>query len=334
MTDDMIRAPRFDFGAAVTQVFNLPSGNGYLFRVLGFGTLILSLSFVLLGYPIVKAYISMFQGMAAMDTTSGLSEAEEIQMALETMQPIFAAMGWFSLLYLVQIGVYVSVETALYRNIIRGEDKGLFPLRFGGDEFKVLITRIVVAVILYAVLVACYFVIIILGAMAFGLGSSTGSTAALGIIGVLAFVLFLGLVGVMIYASIRLAPSAAFAVRDIDYTPVGSWGTMKTYFWPTFGAVLVVGIIGYIVISIFSFLALGTLLFASGIFSKLIVLDETSSDTPDFTPLLDTLASPGFIIPAAIVTLMTIFLGLLYTGAIWSIWGYVAKLTARSDSPV
>lgn len=327
MTETLIRAPRFDFGAAVTQIFNLPGGKGYLFRVIGFATLLLTVAFVLLGIPIVKSYVAMFQAMATLDTTSGMSEAEEMAAAFEAMAPMFASFGWFSLLYIVQIGLYISVETALYRNIIRGEDKGVFPLRFGGDEFKVLVTRIVVAFILYAAFFVLYFALAIIGMMVFGLGTAVDSTAVYGIVALFAFILFIVFIGGMIYVSIRLAPSAAFSVRDEDFTPVGSWGTMKTYFWPTFGAVLVVGLIGYIGLMVVSLLAFGILFFSSGIFPLLMALE--ADETPDFTPLLDSLSSAGFVVPAILVAFIITFLGLLYYGAIWSIWGYVAKLTDR-----
>lgn len=325
MTDEFLTAPKFDFGAAVTQIFNLPGGKGYLFRVIGFATILLTLAFVLLGIPIIKAYVSMFQTMAAMETTSGMSEAEEVQMAFAAMQPLFAAMGWFTLLYILQIGIYVSVETALYRNIINGEDKGFFPLRFGGDEFKVLVTRIVVAIIIYAVFFVAYFALAIVGAIGFGIGSSLDSGALIAVVAIIGLALFLVMIGAVIYVSVRLAPSAAFSVRDEDFTPVGSWGAMKSYFWPTLGAVLVIGVVGYIGLSILSLIAFGILFYASGIIPILMTLDE--KEAPDFTPLLDTLTSAGFIIPASLTTVIFVFLGLLYTGAIWSVWGYVAKLT-------
>ncbi|MEP4051847.1 MAG: hypothetical protein ABJN22_06365 [Litorimonas sp.] len=330
MTDSIIRAPKFDFGAAITQIFNLPGGKGYLFRVVGFATLLLTVAFVLFGIPIVKSYVAMFQSIATMEATTGMSEAEELAAVMATMQPMFASMGWFSLLYIAQIGLYISVETALYRNIILGEDKGFFPLRFGGDEFRVLVTRIVVAFILYAAFFVLYFGLIILGAMVFGLGSAAESTAVYGIVALFAFLSFVAFIGGMVYVAIRLAPSAAFAVRDEDFTPVGSWGTMKTYFWPTFGAVLVVGLIGYIGLVVLSLLAFGLLFVSSGIFPLLMELDV--DETPDFTPLLDLLSSAGFIIPAILITLVFTFLGLLYYGAIWSIWGYIAKLTDRQKT--
>jgi len=334
MPDEIIRAPRFDFGTAVTQIFNLPSGKGYLFRVIGFGTLLLMIALILFGLPIVKAYAALIQDMALMETTSGMSEAEEMATVLAAMGPIFAVMGWFTLLYIFQIGTYISVETALYRNIIRGEDKGIFPLRFGGDECKVLLTRIVVAIILYAVLMAAYFGVVIFGAIAFGLGSVADSTAIFGVIGIIMALLFFAMIGAMIYAAIRLAPSAAFSVRDIDYTPVGSWSTMKTYVWPTLGAVLTIGIFGYITIMVFSLLAFGILLYASGIIPALMKLDEVGSDTPDFSPLMEVLTSAGFVVPALIVMAIATGLGFLYYGAIWSVWGYIAKLTdTRNEIP-
>ena len=100
MADNLIKAPQFDFGAAVAQFFNLPGGKGYLFRVIGFGTLLLSAAFVLLGIPIVKAYVSMFRLMMELDLAEELSDAEEMEAMMKVMAPIFASMGFFFLLYI------------------------------------------------------------------------------------------------------------------------------------------------------------------------------------------------------------------------------------------
>ena len=334
MTNNVIQAPQFDFSAAVTQMFNLPGGKGYLFRVIGFGTLLLSAAFVLLGIPIVKAYVSMFRLMMELDLAEGLSDAEEAEAMMKVMAPIFASMGFFFLLYIIQFGTYISVETAIYRNIIRGEDKGFFPLRFGGDECKVLLTRIVVALILYAVFFAVYFGGAIFGFILFGLGAATESAAIMGIAGILVTLLVLAAIGGLIYGAIRLAPSAAFTVRDVDFTPIGSWSPMKTYFWPTLGSFLVVGVVGYIALIIVYFLAFGILVATSGILPALSSLEAEEGVVPDFSPVLDTLASAGFIIPSIIFGVVLVAFSLLYLGAIWSIWGYIAKLTERREGTI
>ena len=89
------------------------------------------------------------------------------------------------------------------------------------------------------------------------------------------------------------------------------------------------GLIGYIGLVVLSLVAFGLLFVSSGIFPLLMELD--TDETPDFTPLLDLLSSAGFIIPAILIALVFTFLGLLYYGAIWSIWGYIAKLTDRRN---
>ena len=330
MTDTIIRAPKFEFGTAVTQLFNLPGGKSYLFRVMGFGTLLLMLVFVVVGVPIVKAYASFFSSLATIETVD-MSDAEETAAMFEAMAPMLASMGLFTLLYIFQYGIYVSIETALYRNIIRGEDKGFFPLRFGGDEFKVLVTRIVVAIILYAAFFGIYVGGAIFGFILAGIGAATGSGLVIGFVGLLIVLLVFALIGALIFIAIRLAPSAAFSVRDEDFTPIGSWGTMGSYFWPTLGAFLVVSVIGYIGLSIFFTLAFGLLLFASGIIPLLMTLDADAAEMPDFSPVVEMLTSAGFLVPAFFITAIASFLGFLYMGAIWSIWGYAAKLTMSSD---
>jgi len=316
MTETIIRAPNFDFGAAVTQIFNLPGGKGYLFRVIGFASLMLITAYVLLGIPLVKAYVSMFSALVN-TPLEGLTETEQVEAMIESMGPMYAMTGYFTLLYFLQYGVFISVETALYRNIIHEEDKGFFPLRFGGDECKVLLTRIVVAIILYALFFAVYFCGAIIGVIFFALGSAANSAAIMGIAVVFVILLVFGVIGVFIYAAIRLSPSAAFSVRDQDFTPIGSWGPMKTYFWPTFGAVLLIGVVGYFGVMIVYVMALGLILTTSGIFPALSSLEYEEGVVPDFSIVLDKLTSFGFIVPSFIFGTIIIGLGLLYVGALF-----------------
>lgn len=108
---------------------------------------------------------------------------------------------------------------------------------------------------------------------------------------------------------------------------MGSWKIMKSYVWPTLGSVLIVGIIGYIALSIFWMLASIILFMSSGIIGVLTEMDFESNEMPDFSPLLEQMSSAGFIVPAVIILFLAMFVSFLFIGAIWSIWGYIAKLT-------
>ena len=329
MNENIIRAPKFVVGDAVKQVFNLPGGMGYLFRVLGFGSLLFTVLFILLGVPIIRAYVEMFSNLMALENLDSEPDPEEM---LEIMGPIFAAMGYIFLLYIGQYFVFVSVETALYKNIIRGEDKGFFPLRFGYDEWRVFGLRLVVGLMLYIAYMVAYFVAIIVFMMFFGLAlAGTGGgepSVGLGIVGGLLFILFIfGFIVAYLYALIRLAPTAAISVRTRDFNPVGSWKIMKSYVWPTLGAVLIIGIIGYIALSIFWLIAVSILIVVSGLPGVLSRMDFESNDAPDFSPLIEQISTAGFIIPSVIILFLMMVVSFLFIGAIWSIWGYIAKLT-------
>lgn len=327
MTTEITRTPPFNIKAAMGQVFNLPGGNGYLFRVLGWGTLILLIGFLLFGVPIAKAYISMFQNIIALDTSSAGGEPDPAEV-WAVIGPFFASFGLFMLLYIVQVGTYISVEAALYRNIIRGEDRGIFPLWFGYDEWRVLGTKIVVGMILYAIFMGVYFAMAILLGIIFGIGGAISSSGVVAVIGgLIFFIAFLGLLAGMAYASIRFIPAAAISVRDEEFSPFSAWNMMKPYALPTLGAVVIVGLIGYFALAFFTMLALGILVYSSGMVDILTSIDWEAETMPDLSPLWETMSSAGFMIPAVLLMAVSTFLTLLYMGAIWSIWGYIAKLT-------
>jgi len=331
MNENIIRAPRFVVGEAINQVFRLPSGKGFLFRVIGFGSLLFTLLFLLVGTPIIRAYIEMFSNIATLEAIEAEPDPEDV---FAIVAPIFAVMGYFFLLYIGQYFLLVSIETALYKNIIRGEDKGFFPLRFGYDEWRVLGIRLVVGIILYMAYFIAYFVGILIFALIFGLafaaasGGSGEPSIGLAIVGfVFFFIFFVGFIVAYLYMFLRLAPSAAISVRTREFNPIVSWAVMKSYVWPCLGAILIVGIVGYIILSIIWIIVVSILFMMSGAIGFFATIDVESGDAPDFSPLLDQMSSIGFIVPSVVLLVLTIFISLLFMSAIWSIWGYVAKLS-------
>ncbi len=314
----------FDFGAATTQGFNLPGGKGYLIRVAGFTALFVTLIYVLLGGPVISAYIELFKNMFEMEFNLDGADHDPAVM-LAAMGPIFKAMGLIVLISLFQMFVMASAESAIYRNLFYSEDKGVMPLRMGTDEWRVLGTRIVVGLILGGAYLGLYFVGAIIALLLIGLASVLGSGVAAALGGIVIFFLIVAAIAAFIWGAVRLAPASAYSSRNKEFNPFASWHAMKGRVWPAIGGFLILYLVGYFIISFVLGLVFMVLFFSSGILKVLTQIDVDSSDMPDFTPVWDHMTSAGFMIPLVLAIFFSMFLTTLWYGTIWSMWGYFAK---------
>jgi len=323
------RPSSFDFGAAIVQGFNLPGGKRYLIRVAAWAALLITIIYAVLGAPIVGAYIDVFQNAIEMEHNLDGSEPDpEVMLAM--IAPMFRAMGMMTLIFCLQIAVFASAETAIYRNLLHEEDRGFFPLTFGMDELRVLGTRIVVGLILYGVILGIYIVTLIIAAVLFGLAGAADSGGLAAIGGILMFFLILAAIAAFVWIAVRLAPASAFSVKNRAFNPVVSWGHMKGLVWPAIGSFLILYLLGYFILGFLVWFIFMGLFFSSGIIGVFMELDDSTSEFPDFSPVVEHFTSAGFIIPLVIAIFISMFLSMIWYGSIWSLWGYFAK-TEWSD---
>lgn len=314
----------FDISAATFQGLNLPGGKSYLIRVALWTALILTLIYAVLGAPIVSALVDVFQNAIKMEhNIDGTEPDPEVVFAM--FAPMFRMMGLMTLIWLFQIAVFAAAETAIYRNVLNGKDRGVFPLTFGTDELRVFGTRVVVGLILYGVYLAIYIVGAIIGFIIFGLVSATGSNVIAALGGILTFVLVIVAIAVFVWVAIRLAPASAFAVKNKAFNPIASWTPMKGFVWPAIGCFVILYILGYFILMFMSGIIFSILFLMSGVLDILLEIGTSQDGLLDFSPVWAQLTSAGFIIPFIIVFVFTLFLTMIWYGMIWSMWGYCAK---------
>lgn len=319
-----VRPDSFDFGAATGQGFNLPGGKSYLVRVAAWSALLFVIILAALGTPVVKAFTAMIG--AAIEMEHSLVGAEpDPEDIMAMMTPIFKATGFIFLISLFQMIIFAAAETAIYRNLFHNEDRGVFPLRFGMDELRVLGTRVVVGLILGGVYLGVYFAAFLFGAIIFGLADAvdSGILAALG--GILIFALIIAAIAAFVWVAIRLAPASAYAVKQRAFNPFASWEPMKGLVWPAIGSYLIIYVVGYFILSFIMMIVFVIFFLSSGLIGVMMDMDETGEAMPDFSPLLEQIGSAGFIIPLLIAIFVSLFLSFIWYCAIWSMWGYIAK---------
>jgi len=110
------RPPSFDFGAATLQGFNLPGGKRYLFRVALWTAALLTLAYVILGTPIVKAYVDVFKN--AIEMEHSLDGTTDPDAFLAVMAPMFRAMGIAYLIAFIIGAILVGLAGATGSSVL------------------------------------------------------------------------------------------------------------------------------------------------------------------------------------------------------------------------
>lgn len=162
----------------------------------------------------------------------------------------FIGLGLLAIpLALLVTAIFVN---AVYRPILRPDDKGLFFLKISGDEWRqalLLLAYIGLAILVEIGLVICTIVITAITAGVLHARSGGGGWAAL-----LAVVLGIGVICLAIWVLVRLSLGMPMTFAQKRVRVFGSWGVTRGKFWSLLGAYLLawifgllVGILGWIV---------------------------------------------------------------------------------------
>jgi len=172
--------------------------------------------------------------------------------------------SFFGLFLLIQpLGLFISAIfiNAVYRPILRPDDKGLFYLKIGGDEwrlFLLFLAWIGVAILGYLALIVAGILIVVVGAIIYGMvaagaggASAAGSSLAGRLIGV---AVVLGIFCALIWLAVRFSLAAPMTFAQKRVRVFGSWRVTKGRFWSLLGCYvlawifgLLIGLVGWIV---------------------------------------------------------------------------------------
>jgi len=318
------RSPSFDFGKATFQGFRLPGGKSYLIRVAFWAAVLLMAVYVLLGTPILKGLLEFSKKTIAVEL--GFREAEAaLPIALRSF--IWSILGFYILIVICQVAIFVSAETAIYRNLLHQENKGFFPLRFGRQELRVLGTRLVIGLLLGPIILGVIILAALLTTSVFGVAWSSilveVSGSRVGLISLLFFVVFV----VLFWMSVRLAPASAYCVKSNAFRPLGSWSAMRGFVWRGVGSLLILFLIGAVALGLIYVVLFSILLLSSGILQALMKIGQGPDGVAEFfLALIDNITSASFILPLIGTLFIFVFLSMIWYGAIWAMWGYYAKI--------
>ena len=305
---------RFDTQAAITRPWALPGGKNFLIRVLLWGAALMLFNYFFFGRGILTAYMDLFREMAALQSAGEAASEED---ALTTLSSVGAL---YKSLFFVSIFVWlisVSVETAMHKNIFRGEDNGLFPLRFGRDEARVLLTQLMV----FLSAIGLYITGFILLAVTISLAVISGGIGALFIL--LGFLGFIAMIVLIVMVFTRLGPAAAYGVKHDRLYIFEMWEKTKGYGWNIFGSYLVVCVCGYIILTIIMSLGLSAIF---GDMAATGLLMGSVPEDPDalFKSIAETFNKPSVKISLGVFMILYVAAQLFWSMHIWGVGNYTA----------
>ena len=312
---------KFDVTDAMTVPWNMPGGKNFLIRALLWGAGLLLLVYFIFGRAFITAYVGFFQTLLTLDADGASDEAA----ALAAFDGMGSLYGSAILLSIAAWFVMVMLETAMHKNIFRGTDKGIVPLRFGLDEVKVMLAQFVIFICVMAVYIGGLIVLSIITAI---LGSTGGSGGAAALVVIFMVIGFVALIGLLISLIIRWAPAAAMSVRDDKQRIFDGWGVTKGFSWPLFGAYALVCIGGYVLIMIL--MSVGMMLLFSGVDMTALLLAAESNDMPDWSSVTAHFEKTSVKVTMAIFLIAYAVFTLLWYMHIWGIGNYVAQLDAKN----
>ncbi len=146
----------------------------------------------------------------------------------------------YSILWPLTLLASTVLTCAVYRAVLRPQEPSFAGMRLGADELRVLVVSIALGLLFVVVL----FVGIMLAAL---VGGGVGAFAGEGPGVAVGLVIGLAVLGVLIFASVRLSFALPMTFDQKDFRVFESWRATQGSFWPLLGAYLLAMILGFLV---------------------------------------------------------------------------------------
>ncbi len=303
---------KLDFGRLVSWGYNGTTSRNFFVRLVLWTAALILILYAALGPSILKAYAPFFQ--ANFELQQNPEDPESIKAIFGVLSGL---MGKFIVFMLVFWAVVASAETAYHKNVFFKEDRGFFPLRFGGSELKLMVAQLFVCLCwlltYFGAILALVLIIGILGA----LGGLLGSVVAAILVGLASLVGIILFIWVNLYVFARLSPAGAATIMNDRIITADAWRMTKGNAAPIVFGFLLIGLVGYVVMSVVQFGGLSLAFPGSGIMS--VMMSSPSQDPSEtFAIMAEQITNPGTMITLILaIIMMAVFMPLWYIG----FWG-------------
>lgn len=309
-----------DVGQAMTVPWNLPGGRNLMVRIVLWGAALLMGVYAVFGAKFFKAYAELLIVSNEMQNAP-TDDPEAVMEMMQQLGSFYASMLFITIFAWL---IMVSMETAMHKNVFRGTDHGVFPLRFGMDELRVLVTQFVIFVCVFA-----FYIIGLIAVVAIGAGLAALSPVLGVVVGLFGFVAWLV---VLVMISVRWSPASALSVRDEGFRIFDGWAITKGRFWPMFGAFFVLFFGGSIVL--YAVMGIGTILAFGGTDFISLLLGTSDDAEAVLTSLGEIIKTPRVMFVLIITTILYAVSAMIMYMMIWGVGNYVAQADARDGTIV
>ncbi|MFI4976360.1 MAG: hypothetical protein ACHP84_17640 [Caulobacterales bacterium] len=185
-------------------------------------------------YVVAFALVFLLVGGAFISAIAAIMKAGPSAAPQQVLGMLGAVIGGYFLLLLVGWVVGAMVNMAVIRAVLEPENSAYAYLRLGSQELWLMLVNLVIFVLYFVLLFACFMVVGILSLLA---GSNAGARAVLSFVGTIA------IYGVMIWLWLRLSMAPAMVFADKRFRLFESWSMTRGHA----GALFVVGVLVFVV---------------------------------------------------------------------------------------
>lgn len=241
-------------------------------------------------------FVGPLMALQAQQTPPAKLTAAQLAAVLEP------ALGFLGAMIPLELALFSVLGAAVYRTVLRPQEKGFFRLKLGGDELRMAILWIELGFLLWAVGAMVMFAVLIVGSLV-GVAAKDPIGAGLAT----AALCYLIVLAVMVWLAVRLSLAAplTFATRKVQL--FAAWKLTRGRFWPLFGCYLLsVIFMAIVMLATLSVIALVALAMSGGSMTDA----AKSLGHPDYASFA------AYLTPARIVQLL---LNALAGGLYWGV---------------
>lgn len=198
--------------------------------------------------PLAIFGLGLNDQMAALEAASsspGRDPTAELE-SMAALAPVYA------ILLPVGLVVQAVIAAAVFRLVLDPEDSLKHPVQFGPEEVRLIVLAIAYTLLFLLTVVAA----VLVGGVFAGISGAVGGGPLLGL--VIAF----GLMGALIYVSVRMSLGPVITFSEGRVALFDSWSLTRGLFWPILGAyaLAVIAVLIFYLLSLVLAVALGALL--------------------------------------------------------------------------
>ena len=258
-----------------------------------------SLVQLVFGIAVTVVTVPFMRPLTAFQTLRSAGATPTPAEALAALEP---ALGFLGAIIPLELVIFAVLSAAVYRTVLRPEDKGLARLRLGADELRMGILWIELGLLFWVIGTVVLMALVVMGVtIGVAIGNAAGGTVAT------VMVSYLVALAVMAWLAVRFSLAGPLTFVDRRVQLFSAWKLTRGRFWPLFGCYLLTFVFMLISAMVqLSVVAVASLAMSGGSLTQA----ASGMMRPDYSSLA------AYVTPARIVALL---INALVGGVYWAV---------------